>query len=103
MRKIADAATAPTEDVLLVQLLDNPSFEEALPEVAEGELAQVPWWRSTQGEEQLLERELEDGTKETWLWVRGGVSAEQPSRPTPRPPAGSSSRLRSPARDGWSS
>ena len=75
---LAHAATAPVEDVLLVQLLDNPSFEEALPETAEGELAQVPWWRSTQGEEQLLERELEDGTKETWLWVRGGVSAEQP-------------------------
>lgn len=75
---LAHAATGPLEDVLVLQLLDNPSFEEAPPEVAEGATAQIPWWRSTQGEEQLLKRELEDGTEETWLWVRDGFSAEQP-------------------------
>ncbi len=74
----ASPASACVEDVLVMQLLDNPSFEEALPEALEGATAQVPWWRSTQGAEQLLKRELEDGTQETWLWVRAGVSAEQP-------------------------
>ena len=74
----APPATAGVEDVLVMQLLDNPSFEEGLPEAPEGSPAQVPWWRSTQGADQLLTRELEDGTKQTWLWVKAGVSAEQP-------------------------
>ncbi len=74
---LASSATAALEDVLVMQLLDNPSFTEELPE-ASGGPAQIPWWRTTQGADQLLRRELEDGTRETWLWVSQGVSAEQP-------------------------
>jgi len=74
---LASPATAALEDVLVMQLLDNPSFTEELPE-ASGGPAQIPWWRTTQGADQLLRRELEDGTRETWLWVSQGVSAEQP-------------------------
>lgn len=69
---------AAREDVLLMQLLDNPSFSEELPEAEEDGAQQIPWWRTTQGAEQLLRRELEDGTRQTWLWVSSGVSAEQP-------------------------
>ncbi len=74
---LALPATAAREDVLLMQLLDNPSFTEELPEANDGP-AQIPWWRTTQGADQLLTRELEDGTKQTWLWVSSGVLAEQP-------------------------
>jgi len=69
---------AAREDVLLMQLLDNPNFSEPLSDEAAGERVEVPWWRTTQGAEQLVTRELPDGTKEKWLWVSQGVSAEQP-------------------------
>ena len=69
---------AAREDVLLMQLLDNPNFSESLPDEAAGERVEVPWWRTTKGAEQLIGRELPDGTKEQWLWVSQGVSAEQP-------------------------
>ena len=69
---------AAREDVLLMQLLDNPSFSEPLSDEVAGERVEVPWWRTTKGAEQLVTRELPDGTKEKWLWVSQGVSPEQP-------------------------
>ena len=69
---------AAREDVLLMQLLDNPNFSEPLSDEVAGERVEVPWWRTTKGAEQLVTRELPDGTKEKWLWVSQGVSAEQP-------------------------
>jgi hypothetical protein len=72
------APAAAREDVLVMQLLDNPSFDEGLPVAGAGGAQQVPWWRTTKGAEQLMTRELEGGTSEAWLWVGGDASAEQP-------------------------
>ena len=69
---------AAREDIFIMQLMDNPSFSEELPVASEAGRVEVPWWRTTGGAEQLVLRELPDGTDEHWLWVGKGSSAEQP-------------------------
>ncbi len=67
-------ASAGEEPTIRVQLIDNPRFEEAVPSAeTPGVPRRIPWWRTAQGAEQLVER---DGA--VWVGTAGSLQAQQP-------------------------
>lgn len=71
---LALLAPGGDEPHVRVQLLDNPRFDEPLPERDFGSApVPIPWWRATLGAQQLERR-----GDAVWINVADGLAAEQP-------------------------